>query len=523
MSRFIKYLHQLKCLRIKNMPLWLFCTILCALYCGIVTTCEFRGVPVTDWYSLAALVAQWVVVAVCTCGPLVLMSLNKWFFAIASPLLMLVSGTMCYYNVTIGTRLTAMTIDLAFVNGADMWWSVINGRLLAILVLVLAVSVAIALYRARYVKSTRTMSRVLFVIGLLLTLAPVCLVPRIYSAVRSRLPYSMYYAYQQYSYNRLNINEERTTYDSATAVADSISPDIIFVLGESLRADHLPMNGYGRNTLPRLSSDTAVIVLSNLYSEYIFTHESLPHILTQPVDTVEDYAYNNQSFITLFKKAGYSSAWFANQDISSSYAYFVHECDTAYYCNATQTIYSYSRWLDADMLPEIQKWYGENSPQKRLAVLHTIGSHWWYRSHYTERADNYLPEIEHKDIGGLSHESIINSYDNTILATDDFLADLTEMLRKSNRAVLMFYISDHGEGLGEDGVYLHGTEVAPLHYPACMVWYNEKYACSYPDKVLSLRNVANTRFTSTQIFDTILTLAEITTSVDTSNSIINNK
>lgn len=515
-------MQRLKGRQVKSLSLWLFCALFAVLYCSVVTTCEFHGVPVVDGYSVVVLVVQWAIVAVCSCGPLFLMTLNRWVFAIVAPLLMLISGVGCYYNITIGTRLSAMTIELAMVNGADMWWSVINVRLIVAMIAILAVSVAIAWYRWRYVRATRRQQLVLFGIGLLLTMAPVCLVPRIYSAVQNRLPYSIYFAFRDYSNNRVNYNEVRTTYDGAVAVADTIAPDIVFVLGESLRADHLPMNGYERNTMPRMAADTSLIVLSGAYSEYTFTHESVPHILTQPVDSVDDYVYYNQSFITLFKKAGYRSAWFANQDVSSSYAYFVNECDTSYYCNATQTLYSYKPWLDTDMLPYVSEWYGKPSHSPALAVLHTIGSHWWYRTHYVERPDNFRPEIEHKDLGGLSHESIVNSYDNTILATDSFLADLTNLLRDSNRPVLMFFISDHGEGLGENGVYLHGTDVEPLHYPACMVWYNAKYAASYPEKVSALRRCASVKFETTQVFDTILDLAGISTSVDTPNSIIKN-
>ena len=235
-----------------------------------------------------------------------------------------------------------------------------------------------------------------------------------------------------------------------------------------------------------------------------------------PTDPVAPY--NDQSFVTLFKKAGYSTAWFANQSISQSYAYFAHECDSLIYCNGAKSDYSYDKWLDADLLPMISQWSGKTAGPK-LAVVHTIGSHWWYKSHYTDRQTRFRPDISNKEIAASTTEQIINAYDNTIIATDEFLAGLFAELRGRNAVVL--FISDHGEGLGENGVFLHASENEATHYPACFIWYTPEYARLFPDKVGAARRGKDLRHTTEAIFHTALDLGVLETpALDRSKSLL---
>lgn len=320
------------------------------------------------------------------------------------------------------------------------------------------------------------------------------------------------FSFKKYFDNVSSIQEVRNTYEGVVCTPADNPPDIFFVLGESLRSDHLPFNGYPRNTMPRLSADSSVISFSDIYSDYIHTSASVPHIMTRADSLNTDAAYNDQSFISVFRNTGYSSAWFANQDLSKSYAYFAYECDTLYYCNAANSLYSYNKWLDKDVLEPFENWLDcDTAGKPQLAVIHAIGSHWWYKSHYEDEQAVFLPDIDNKDIAALTDEQIINSYDNTIIATDDFLADLINMVK--NRNAVVFFISDHGESLGENGLYLHATDSDPLHHPACLVWYSEKYASAYPRKVDAMRKMCGKPFSTAAVFHTVIDIAGIETSV----------
>ena len=498
--------------RIPDVSLWKFCAVVAAAYAVLFTTLEFVGVPVSDLYSFAATGAQWCVVAFCTVTLLMLLCSGKWLFAVTFPLLITVTSVLDYLHFTLGTRITATSIDIALCNNATMWWSVISPGLIAVFLLSLAVGALTTAYRFIKVRPSRRQSLILASVGAIGILCPVLFINRLAGPVGGRLPYSLYFAPKEYMANRRSVSEVRDTYAAVPATSSRPAPDVVVVLGESLRADHLPFNGYSRNTMPRLSRDTALISFPSVTTEYTYTDISLPRILTRADSLREDAAFEDQSFVTLFKKAGYHTSWIANQDLTRSYTYFAHECDTLIYSFDDGSLYSYKPWLDDDILPvfdALQVSLPAGTP--RLSIIHTIGSHWWYPSHYRRDQAVYKPEIKHKDVGGLSADALINSYDNTVVATDEFLSKLFSRLRSRNAVVI--FISDHGEGLGEEGVWLHGSEAEPQRHPACLVWYSEAYARQFPDKVRALRENRLVPRDISAIFHTTLDLGGISTPV----------
>lgn len=502
----------------KKMPLFVFWAAVSLLYCLTVVVIEFHSVPVSNLHSFVLAVVKWLVSAVCASGVLMVLCSSRILFAVVFPLLAVFSSVMCYYTLTIGISLTAASIEVALVNDATMWMTVISPFLIATIALTAVISAAIAYYRWTRVRASRRTSLTALVLGLAVTFLPGYFFPRINASVSARLPFSIYYAFTDYFNNRRAIEENRDTYTNTPVTPAPTPPDVFIILGESLRADHLPQNGYARNTMPLLSRDTALISFPEVYSEATFTSASVPVLMTKADPTDPVAPYNDQSFVTLFKKAGYSTAWFANQSISQSYAYFAHECDSLIYCNGAKSDYSYDKWLDADLLPMIGDWLGKSGGPK-LAVVHTIGSHWWYKSHYTDRQTRFRPDISNKEIAASTTEQIINAYDNTIIATDEFLAGLFAELRGRNAVVL--FISDHGEGLGENGVFLHASENEATHYPACFIWYTPEYARLFPDKVGAARRGKDLRHTTEAIFHTALYLGALDTpALDRSKSLL---
>lgn len=492
----------------KKMPLFAFWAAVSLLYCLTVVVIEFHSVPVSNFQSFILAVMKWLVSAVCASGVLMVLCSSRILSAVGFPLLAVFSSVMCYYSLTIGISLTAASIEVALVNDATMWMTVISPILIAVIALSAVVSAAIAFYRWTRVRASRRTSLTALVLGLAVMFLPGYFFPRINASVSARLPFSIYYAFNDYLNNRRAIEENRDTYTNTPVAPASTPPDIFIILGESLRADHLPQNGYTRNTMPLLSRDTALISFPEVYSEATFTSASVPVLMTKADPADPAAPYNDQSFISLFKNAGYTTVWFANQSISQSYAYFAHECDSLIYCNGAKSDYSYDKWLDADLLPMISQW-SEKTAGPKLAVVHTIGSHWWYKSHYTDRQTRFRPDISNKEIAASTAEQIINAYDNTIIATDEFLAGLFDSLRGRNAVVL--FISDHGEGLGENGVYLHASENEATHYPACFIWYTPEYARLFPDKVAAARRGKDLRHTTEAIFHTVLDLGALET------------
>jgi lipid A ethanolaminephosphotransferase len=98
-----------------------------------------------------------------------------------------------------------------------------------------------------------------------------------------------------------------------------------------------------------------------------------------------------------------------------------------------------------------------------VLVLHQMGSHgpaYYKRSAPAQK--RFLPECTNTTLGQCDREQLINAYDNTIVATDRFLAETIAWLkgRAADHAPALVYMSDHGESLGELGIFLHGLPYA---------------------------------------------------------------
>ncbi len=328
--------------------------------------------------------------------------------------------------------------------------------------------------------------------------------PKVIWTIGERLPYSMYYCTAEYLKNKTEATAVRTTYDNTPSSPGNNAPDVVLIIGESLRADHVPMYGYERNTMPGISMDSLLINFNSIYTDYTNTNYAVPHILTRYSTQDPNRMFAEQSFITLFKKAGYNTAWFANQNLTKYYSYFANEADTLIYCNEGKSIFHYEKTLDIDIIPHFEKWFTVTDTTPKLAILHTIGSHWWYPTHYEEIDTKFEPVVKHKEIAALSKEAIINSYDNTILATDRFLVEVRNII--ANRNAIVIFISDHGELLGEDGRYLHDGNQEPLHRPAAFMLPTEAYTNNFPELIDSLRSVSRNRISMRRAFHTILSV-----------------
>ncbi|MDR2804328.1 MAG: phosphoethanolamine transferase, partial [Dysgonamonadaceae bacterium] len=346
------------------------------------------------------------------------------------------------------------------------------------------------------------------IIHCMLAIAFICImfhIPRIRGPVKNRIPFNLYFVTSQYFAEREEALTERPALSESTTCEEEKNLTVVFVIGEALRSDHLGINGYERNTTPYLSNEE-IVSFPHIYSKYTYTDASLAHILTRADSVHPDLGYKERSFIDLFKRCGYYTGWLAHQEPTKSYVYFMHECDTLIHINANKSPYVFDRWTDDDMLPAFDALLAEKE-RKALIILHTIGSHWYYNSHYTDEFERFTPVTKSRIVSSNTQEEMINSYDNTVLYTDYFLHELIERLR--DKKAVLFYLSDHGEALGEDGVWLHAADAPPMHHPACFVWMSPSYKNEHPEMYDMLQQNKNQRYRTDFLFPTITEAAGI--------------
>lgn len=137
---------------------------------------------------------------------------------------------------------------------------------------------------------------------------------------------------------------------------------------------------------------------------------------------------------------------------------------------------------DQVLLPYLTQYLNQSKGKDTLVVLHLIGSHGpTYYRRYPEEHRFFSPDCPRSDIQNCTHEELQNTYDNTIRYTDFVISKIIDQLEmaSANYNTALLYMSDHGESLGEKGIYLHGMPygIAPseqTHVPA-LVWASHEY------------------------------------------------
>jgi glucan phosphoethanolaminetransferase (alkaline phosphatase superfamily) len=325
-----------------------------------------------------------------------------------------------------------------------------------------------------------------------------------YNTMLQRNPFSYYLATKEYLKERKEILKERLMMGEG-AFSEQDSLVIVFVIGEALRADHVQMNGYHRETMPNMER-RGVVFLPHLFSPYTHTAQSLPYILTRAKADSIDPAATESSFIDAFNSSSFHTAWIGNQNPTKTYRFFVSECDTVYINKPQFSDYSNVKKLDSDLLEPFARLAEKDNP-KQLINLHLMGNHWWYNSNYPDSFAVFTPIMESKIISEANRERMINSYDNATLFTDFLLDIIIESIEGKNS--MLIFLSDHGQSFGEEGKWLHTNNTAAEQNPAGFIWLSQSYRKKFPEKfeklLLNQLKPINTSF----LFHTILDGATI--------------
>ena len=486
-----------------NLKYFIF-TIIATLSIGIFfTSTDFITAPYLSIKDIFVLSTQWAAICTVLWFLINVISINKYIFATLFPVIVFFSSILAYFRYTSNTILTSMILDSAFDNDVQISLELITKELVFFVLISLLFSVALAIYRFKKVQVKRPL--ILFVTMLSLFFVGLN-IPQIKRPLAVRIPFNLYFVPKQYFLEKKEIQKERPSL-STGITCDEKDEDltVLFVLGESLRADHLSFNGYHRNTTPLLNNED-IISFPNIHSEYCHTNRSIPHILTRADSINPDFAFEERSFIDLFKHCGFYSSWLANQEPGNTYAYFMNEADTLLHVNINKSSYVFDKWTDADLLPLLDNIL-QKDKRRQLIILHTIGSHWYYNSHYTDEFQKFNPITKSRIVSSCTKEEMINSYDNTVCYTDFFLYSVINRLRDKN--AILIYLSDHGEALGEDGVWLHAITAPSIQNPACFVWMSPEHKSKNLDKYEALKENQQKRYHTDFLFHTITLAAGI--------------
>ena len=171
---------------------------------------------------------------------------------------------------------------------------------------------------------------------------------------------------------------------------------------------------------------------------------------------------------------------------------------------------------DEGMLEGLQDYIDSRPQGDILIILHQMGNHGpAYYKRYPKSFEKFKPTCQTNELNECSNDEINNAYDNAILYTDYFLHKAIKLLKQNDGRfeTAMIYMSDHGESLGEKGLYLHGIPyfIAPdeQKHIAAIFWLGD----SFKAQKKLLKNKINTEYTHENLFHTVLGLMEVNTSL----------
>jgi len=481
--------------------LWALCVTLWATVCFILP--DFLDNPVDGVRAVLTIAVYLTALGGATFWFVYLAGLNRYAARVVLPLFGIGGAVVSYYRVAFHATITPMIIDATLHTNAGTVAGVVSWQLIAWVAANACIAMLLLLWHNRIDLPSKPWLHALVVLGLMMAYYHAN--DRLQSSINQRYPYNIVHSFAEYTrqQQQLSADREVLAYE-AIDVQDSL--DIVFVLGEAVRADHLQLNGYGRETTPLLAARPNVVSLPHIYSEYTYTTTSVP-VIVSPADSLHpERSGTHSSFIRPMQACGFRSAWLSNQDNGRTYVSFIHEADTVIFPNASKSVFVFEPWYDGQLLAPLDSLMARQAA-RNLYVLHTIGSHWYYNLHVPEAAQVFAPSTTNRVITGNTDEQIRNSYDNTVRYMDIVLDSLIQRLE--NRCALLIYLSDHGEALGENGNYLHAAETEALHRPACVVWYSDAYAAVFPDKIEALAANKDKRYRTDFLYYSILSAAGI--------------
>ncbi|MEQ6289575.1 phosphoethanolamine transferase [Vogesella sp. GCM10023246] len=293
---------------------------------------------------------------------------------------------------------------------------------------------------------------------------------------------------------------------------------LVLVVGETARADHFSLNGYARPTNPELAKVPGLINYRDAWSCGTETAISVPCMFSAlPRDKFDaDEAKHRENLLDILKRSGLDVSWLDN---NSGCKEVCNRVPTQLLFGAKDPKYCNSEECFDEILLDALDGKLKGLTHDAVIVLHQKGSHGpAYYKRYPSQFAVFKPECQTSELQKCSQQEIINGFDNTIRYTDYFLAQVIKRLQADPAiAGSMFYLSDHGESLGENNMYLHATPyiVAPdaqKHIPM-LAWFSPQWLTAANMQQQCLQQASHQRYSQDNLFHSVLGLMAVRTTL----------
>lgn len=419
--------------------------------------------------------------------------LNKWVFAVFSFLSFVAGFGLKYINEYLNMGLNIGTFEVIFSTNLVEAKGVMNNTLIAYFITGAVISIIFTVLRFRLVNNKHKMNLmgggILLIISLILLFLgklpenfmktvkygasekDIINVGRGFDIMPEKIYENFYHLFRNKIKMKYMIHQRNNLKVNDIVYNETEEQIVIFILTDALRPDHMSLYGYSRETTPFMQQ-YGFIPFNDMYACETSTTRSVPCLLTS-MDRKEYFLtyLTKPSIFTIFKEAGFYTAFISAQSsISTSDAGQKVVADDADY-NFFNVNFDVE--YDTDLLPYFDNILN-NSSKNKLIVMQLNGSHWDYNIRFKPDDAKWKPLCENFALD-CPVENLINSYDNTVLATDKLVKNIVERVKDKNAVI--YFSSDHGQLLGEGGLRLHAQgrlnfkELATVPFA---VWYSEK-------------------------------------------------
>ena len=245
-------------------------------------------------------------------------------------------------------------------------------------------------------------------------------------------------------------NQKEILLPDAT-ITNSRKEVVVLLIGESARSQNFSLYGYDKKTNPLLENQAVTALTAKSAATY--TTAGVKAILDhKPTDKLYEILPN------YLYRAGVDVVWrtanWGEPPVHIEKYQKVADLKAAY----PDADDKYDGILTVGLKEVVES----STADKVLIVLHTSTSHGpTYYSKYPSEFEHFTPVCTTVEMAKAVPEELINAYDNTILYTDYLVNEVIESMKSLTdyRSCVMF-ISDHGESLGENNLYMHGVPMA---------------------------------------------------------------
>lgn len=311
--------------------------------------------------------------------------------------------------------------------------------------------------------------------------------------------------------------------DRAQAMAQQ-RPLVVLVVGETARVANFGFGGYARSTTPQLAALQAkgeLVYFPQVLSCGTNTQTSLPcmfsHLGREQYASREE---RHENLLDVLQRAGASVLWMDNQSGCKGVCDRVPHVDTRslsvpQYCPDEECFDQVMLHLLPEQLQSLER---DARAAATVVVLHQMGSHGpAYYKRTPQSFKPFGPECESNALQECDRQALVNAYDNTIAYTDQVLGELVSWLHEQRRPTALVYVSDHGESLGEGGLYLHGMpySLAPQeqkHVPM-VAWFSPEFVQTSRTSLACLKQQAQAPLSHDNFFHSVLGLLDVRTEV----------